>query len=439
MMTDVKSLPVKGSGRSTRARLARAAGATAAVAVVIAGGTGVWFYRHLNHNISTFDPSGIASSRPPAAVPVPAKSGGTGDSVGGPPVNVLVLGSDSRANGNDSLGGGEVGVGNSDTAILLHVYGDHRHAVAVSIPRDTLVTIPSCRLPSGHWTTPHTNQMFNSAFTVGEYAAGNPACSQNTVETLTGLRIDHTVVVDFKGFAAMTDAVHGVDVCVPNDVDAYGIKLGKGRQTVSGQAALDYVRARHGFGDGSDIGRVKRQQAFLSSLFKKVQGQGFDLTTLLPLADAATKSLTVDPGLGSALKLADFAQSLRDIKLNDITFVTAPWRYDGERVRLVQPDAGVLWNLLRQDRTLDGLPAPAPSTGATAGGDPTATTTATQATSPTGDPTTSAATSAMSSPTSAPTSSPTSSAAALPSSLPTGITTNARNAGSDLCSDLSFG
>lgn len=196
--------------------------------------------------------------------------------------------------------------------------------------------------------------MFNSAFSVGEYPQGNPACTQNTVEALTGLRVDHTVVVDFKGFAAMTDAVHGVDVCVPNDVDSFGIKLTKGRQTVSGQQALDYVRARHGFGDGSDIGRVKRQQAFLSSLIKKVQGQGFDLTTLLPLADAATKSLTVDPGLGTALKLADFAQSLRDIKLGDISFVTVPWQYQGERVALVHPDAEVLWQLLREDRTLDG-------------------------------------------------------------------------------------
>ncbi|WP_441246229.1 LCP family protein [Kitasatospora sp. McL0602] len=354
-MTDAKTRPAKGSPRkgspgkggstSPRARIARAAGATAAVLVLATVGVGAWFYQRLDGNITTFSPEGIATSRPPAAVPV---------SGGGRPVNVLLLGSDSRLGGNDSLGGGAAGVGNSDTALLLHVYGDHKHAVAVSIPRDTLVTIPACKLPSGQWTTPRTGQMFNSAFSVGEYPQGNPACTQNTVEALTGLRVDHTVVVDFKGFAAMTDAVHGVDVCVPNDVDSFGIKLTKGRQTVSGQQALDYVRARHGFGDGSDIGRVKRQQAFLSSLIKKVQGQGFDLTTLLPLADAATKSLTVDPGLGTALKLADFAQSLRDIKLGDISFVTVPWQYQGERVALVHPDAEVLWQLLREDRTLDG-------------------------------------------------------------------------------------
>ncbi|MEV7175853.1 LCP family protein [Kitasatospora sp. NPDC093679] len=333
------------SSRGTGRRLARIAGATAAVLVLATAGAGAWFYHRLDQNISTFSADGIATSRPPAG---PTTTGG------GRPVNVLLLGSDTRSDGNGDLGGGEEGVGHSDTAILLHVYADHRHAVGVSIPRDTLVTVPPCKLPDGTWRSERTNQMFNSAFTVGLYPQGNPACTQNTVEALTGLRVDHTIVVDFKGFAAMTDAVHGVDVCVPNDVDSYGIRLTKGRRTLSGQQALDYVRARHGFGDGSDIGRMKRQQAFLSSLIKKVQGQGFDLTTLLPLADAATRSLTVDEELGSAMKLATFAQSLQDIKLADISFVTVPWEYAGARVALVHPDVDTLWELLRQDRTLDG-------------------------------------------------------------------------------------
>ncbi|ROR44495.1 LCP family protein [Kitasatospora cineracea] len=344
-MTDAKqkAAPNRSRGR----RIARGLGATAAALVVAAAGTGAWYYQRLDHNITTFAPEGIASSRPPVATPAPT---------GGRPVNILLLGSDTRDDGNSSLGGGDEGVGHSDTAILLHVYADHKHAVGVSIPRDTLVTIPPCLLPSGKWSQSRTNQMFNSAFTIGEFKAGNPACTQNTVEALTGLRVDHTLVVDFKGFAAITSAVGGVDVCVPNDVDSYGIHLTKGRQTVSGQQAVDYVRARHGLGDSSDIGRMLRQQAFMSSLIKKVQGRGFDLTTLLPLADAATRSLTVDPELGSPYKLAEFAQSLQDIQLSDIQFVTLPWRFQGARVAVVEPDASILWNLLRQDRTLDGHP-----------------------------------------------------------------------------------
>ncbi|MFJ1701986.1 LCP family protein [Kitasatospora sp. NPDC088346] len=357
-MTDSKSRPAKGT---RRARIARGLGATAAVLVVGTAGAGAWFYHRLDHNISTFSADGVAPTRPPAG---PTASGG------GRPVNILLLGSDTRQNGNNDLGGGEEGVGHSDTAILLHVYADHKHAVGVSIPRDTLVTVPACRLPSGNWSPQRTNQMFNSAFTVGEYPQGNPACTQNTVEALTGLRVDHTIVVDFKGFAAMTDAVHGVDVCVPNNVDSYGIHLAKGRQTVTGQQALDYVRARHGFGDGSDIGRVKRQQAFLSSLIKKIRGQGFNPTTLLPLADAATKSLTVDPELGSAVKLAEFGQSLRDIELSDISFVTVPWRYQGDRVALVHPDVDTLWRLLQQDRTLTGQSAADPAASPSPTADP---------------------------------------------------------------------
>ncbi|SOB84322.1 LCP family protein [Streptomyces sp. 1331.2] len=334
------------STSTRRRRYLRTAIGLAAVLVLSVVGAGAWFYHRLDNNITTFDAGGVATERPPA--PVPATPGAQ------VPVNVLLLGSDTRDDGNDSLGGGGEGVGHSDTAIVVHVYADHKHAVGVSVPRDTLVTIPSCKLQNGTWTTPKNDQMFNSAFTLGEYPKGNPACTQNTVEKLTGLRIDHTVVVDFKGAAAMADAVGGVEACVPNDVNQYGIHLKKGLQKLSGQSAVDYLRARHGIGDNSDIGRMKRQQAFLSSMIKKVQSQGFSLPTLLPLADAATKSLTVDEGLGTAMKLVDFARSVQDIKLSDITFVTAPWRFAGDRVRLVQPDADALWKLLREDRTLDG-------------------------------------------------------------------------------------
>ncbi|WP_329494866.1 LCP family protein [Kitasatospora herbaricolor] len=336
------------SGTPRRRRLARTAVGLTAVLVLSVAGAGAWFYHRLDTNISTFDPGGVATSRPPA--PVPVTPGAR------LPVNVLVLGSDTREGGNDELGGGDIGVGHSDTAILLHVYADHKHAVGVSIPRDTLVTVPSCKLQNGTWTTPRTNQMFNEAFTVGEFPNGNPACTQNTVEALTGLRIDHTIVVDFRGVAAMTEAINGVDICVPNDVNSHDIRLKKGPQKISGQPAVDFLRARYGFGDNSDIGRMKRQQAFLSSMIKKVQGQGFSLPTLLPLADAATRSLTVDEGLGTAMKLVDFAQSLQNIKLADITFVTTPWRFAGDRVALVHPDVDTLWALLRQDRTLDGRP-----------------------------------------------------------------------------------
>ncbi|WP_329269565.1 LCP family protein [Streptomyces sp. NBC_01451] len=321
--------------------------------LLLAAGAG-WVYLKLDRDIKTFDAGGISDNRPAA-----------GSSKG---ENVLVIGSDARNDGNAALGGGDVNdIGRSDTAFLLHIYADHKNAVAVSIPRDTLVTIPPCRLPDGKWTTAQRGVMFNRAYSVGETAKGNPACTQNTVESITGLRVDHTVVVDFKGFAALTDVVGGVKVCLPQKLYERDLSpkrttrgkllFDKGEQTVSGQKALDYVRIRHGIGDGSDIGRIKRQQAFVASLLTEVKSNGLSPTKLLPLADAATKSLTVDPGLGSAQKLISFAMTLKDIDLHNTKFVTIPWRYQGSRVAIVEPDASDLWAALKADRTLDGKDA----------------------------------------------------------------------------------
>lgn len=172
--------------------------------VLLTGGAG-WVYLKLGGDINTFSSDGISGDRPDAD----ASKG----------ENVLVIGSDARTGGNEALGGGDKGdIGRSDTAFLLHVYADHRNAVAVSVPRDTLVTIPPCKLPDGSWTRTRPDTMFNAAYSTGETARGNPACTQNTVEKLTGLRVDHTVVVDFKGFAALTDVVGGVEVCLPQPI-----------------------------------------------------------------------------------------------------------------------------------------------------------------------------------------------------------------------------
>ncbi|WBP91887.1 LCP family protein [Kitasatospora cathayae] len=357
------------------------AGCTALL--VLAGGA---VYYRLNSNISTFDGDALSKDRPAAAPP---------DAQGRTPVNVLMIGSDSRGNGNSDLGGGGDDGARSDTAILLHIYADHKHAVGISIPRDSLVNIPPCKLPNGKWTKEQTNVMFNSAFSVGNTEQGNPACTQNAVEKLTNLRVDHTIVVDFSGFAAMTSAVGGVEVCLPNDIHEGDLNpnlghkgkliFAKGKQKVSGQAALDYVRVRHGIGDGSDIGRTKRQQAFLSSLIKEVKSKGMDPTTLLPLADAATKSLTVDPDLGSAAKLISFAMSIKDVDLHNIKFLTAPWRYEGPRVALVHPDVDQLWAALKADRTIDGQDASAQSPAATDSAAPSAPPTAEATPTPTAD------------------------------------------------------
>ncbi|MFJ2779250.1 MULTISPECIES: LCP family protein [unclassified Kitasatospora] len=359
------SSPVAAGGGRAAARNSRKPGknvkkivawSAAGVLVLIAGAGGA-IYLKLNGNIKSFDADAIAADRPPEA---------QADADGNKPVNVLLIGSDSRGKNNSDLGGGEDGGARSDTTILLHVYADHKHAVGISIPRNAMVVMPPCKLPNGKWTKGSPSAMFNEAFSTGGSDDGNPACTQNTVEKLTGIRVDHTIVVDFQGFSAMTKAVDGVEVCLPKpiyegDVNPNlgrkgNVVLPQGKQKVAGQQALDYVRLRHGIGDGSDIGRMKRQQAFLGSLATKIKGEGLSPTTLLPLADAATKSLLVDPGLRSADKLLSFGLSLKNIDMHDLKFVTVPWRYrtQDKNIDLVQADAAKLWETLKADRTIDG-------------------------------------------------------------------------------------
>ncbi|MFF7992444.1 LCP family protein [Kitasatospora xanthocidica] len=330
---------------------------SAAGVLVLIAGTGGAIYFKLNANIKSFDADAIATDRPPEA---------KADADGNKPVNILLIGSDSRGKNNADLGGGEDGGARSDTTILLHVYADHKHAVGISIPRNAMVQLPSCKLPNGKWTKGGNTDLFNAAFSTGGSDDGNPACTQNTVEKLTGIRVDHTMVVDFSGFAAMTKAVNGVDICLPKAIYEGDINpnlkkkgdlvLPAGKQTVDGQKALDYVRLRHGIGDGSDIGRMKRQQAFMGSLISKIKKDGLSPTNLLPLADAATKSLTVDPGLNSADKLLSFGLSMKNVDMHDLKFVTAPWRFrtQDQNIDLIQSDANKLWETLKADQTIDG-------------------------------------------------------------------------------------
>ena len=332
--------------RHRRRRTRRKILISVAMVLMLVVGAGAYGYYRLAGSIKTFDAAGISKHRPKDI----------------PGTDILLIGSDTRSGKNSKLGGGGDSIGRSDTTILVHVYPGAKSAVGVSIPRDSLVTIPPCRLPDGSWTATQTNVMFNSAFTVGLTKKGNPACTVNTVEKMTGLRIDHTVVVNFEGFASMSKAIGGVPVCLPNDVyqgdldpnlhEQGNLIFKAGRQLVSGARALDYVRIRHGLGDGSDIGRIQRQQAFMSSLIMSIKDKGLTASHIFPLVKAATSAMTFDSTLSSPTSLYSFARQLEGLNPKKIDFITVPWRYDGARVAIVQPDADQLWAALRADRPL---------------------------------------------------------------------------------------
>ncbi|MDT6984300.1 LCP family protein [Streptomyces lusitanus] len=265
-------------------------------------------------------------------------------------LNILLIGSDSRAGAENRRYGRDPGTERSDTVILLHLSAGRRNATAVSIPRDLMVDVPGCRRPDGKRSAPMFTQ-FNAAFEVG-----GSACTIRTVEKLTDIRVDHHVVVDFEGFKEMVDAVDGVEVCLSapiDDEDAH-LHLPAGRVTLDGEQALGYVRARKSLGDGSDTGRIERQQRFLGALVNKVRSNEILLNPvkLYPVLDAATSSLTTDPELASLRGLYELVRGLRDIPTEGVQFLTVPresYAGDVNRDQLAQPAAGKLFERLRKD------------------------------------------------------------------------------------------
>jgi LCP family protein required for cell wall assembly len=264
--------------------------------------------------------------------------------------NVLVIGSDSRSGDGNERYGRDNGTERSDTSILLHLAAGRDSATAVSLPRDLMVDVPGCRRPDGSRTEP-TFAQFNYAF-----EAGGSACSIRTVEKLTGVRVDHHVVVDFQGFKKLVDALDGVEVCLRKPVDDKDarLKLPAGRVTLDGEQALGYVRARKSLGDGSDTDRMDRQQRFLGALVNKVQSNDVLLNPvkLYPVLDAATSSLTTDPDLASLRGLYNLVRGLRDIPTERVQFLTVPresYAGDANRDQLVEPDAEKLFTRLRTD------------------------------------------------------------------------------------------
>jgi LCP family protein required for cell wall assembly len=340
--------------RSRRRVLTLLAWAVAAV-LVICGGTGGYLYWKLNSNIKTVDINGALGTDRPAMSSTGA-------------MDILVLGSDSRSGGNSTLGGGtDDGTARSDTAMVLHVNEAHTHATVVSIPRDTLVTRPICGTRAGA-----SSVMFNTA-----YEVGGATCAVKTVESMTGLRMDHYIELDFEGFAKLIDALGGVTVTTTvdiNDSDSH-LHLAAGTHKLSGDQALAFVRTRHGIGDGSDLGRIELQQQMVKSIADQVQQLGLltSPTKLYSLASTATGAVTTDSDLGSVASLISFAESMKSIKSSDITAVTMPNTRapaDANRVVALEPEATELWTALKNDaavpQSVTALQSADPATSTTA-------------------------------------------------------------------------
>ncbi|MBZ6206497.1 LCP family protein [Streptomyces olivaceus] len=335
--------------RSGRARGLRAAGLALAGALLLGCAAAGWAYWHLSGNITSVDIDGALGDDRPARPAAPSASPSASPVPTGA-LNLLVLGSDSRGGEeNQELGGGDSGGARSDTAMVVHLDAGRTAATVVSIPRDTLVHRPSCPLPSGGTTRRASGAMFNTA-----YELGGPVCAVKTVESLTGVRMDHYVEIDFSGFAKLVDALGGVTVTTDVDIDddRSHLHLDAGTHHLDGTEALGLARTRYGLQGGSDLARIELQHTLVKALLEQVSTTDLltDPARLYQVADAATGSLTTDTGLDSLGELTDLGRSLGGLAADDVRTLTMPVLpapADPNRVVADEPDAGDLWESLR--------------------------------------------------------------------------------------------
>lgn len=332
--------------RSTKRKILMWGGGSLAFLTITACAVGYSYVQHLNDNITKVD---IGEDNP-----------ATSDD----PVNILIVGTDSRQGQGNTGYGDKNSVGHADTNLLMHVSKDRSNATVISIPRDMITDVPDCEVTKSDGSkkiiSGEQNVRFNTSLGQEDRS---PACTVNTAEKITGLHIDHFLMADFNAVKDLSTAVGGVNVCVEHAIHDSGshLNLPAGHSVVKGEQALAFVRTRHSVGFGSDLSRIQLQQQFLSSLIRKLKSNDTltDPGKLLDLAEVATKSLTVDTGIGSVNKLTALAKDLRRVDPENITFLTLPvldnpnqtGQYSGSVV-LNESKAEPLFKMVQADKSL---------------------------------------------------------------------------------------
>jgi LCP family protein required for cell wall assembly len=305
-------------GRRGR-RIALIIGTVAAVLIAAVAGTYFWLDGKLNRDV-TLPATSLTSA-------------GT---------NWLITGSDSRAGLSraeiDAMHVGfDEGTLNSDSIMLLHM-GSGR-PVLISIPRDSYVDIPG-----------HGWNKINAAL-----AYGGASLLIQTVENVTGLKIDHYMGIGFGGLVAVVNKIGGVQICLNTAInDSYsGVNLPAGCHTLNGDQALSFVRDRHSFAT-EDLQRIQDQRAFLSALLKKATSPGVYLNpfTALPFGSTAASSMSVDTGT-SLLDLVHAASALRDPETGTVPIADANYYTNaGDSVLWNKDEATVLFDALKNDSAI---------------------------------------------------------------------------------------
>jgi LCP family protein required for cell wall assembly len=303
--------PVKKKSKAKKALMWT--GGSMAFVLVAVGTAGYLYLKHLEGNVTTTD-VGSAGSK-----------GFSKDEA----FNILIIGTDKRTGKGNGGYGDKGSVGHADTNILLHVSKDRTNATAMSIPRDLVIDVPDCptKQPDGSEKVISGTKDVRFNTSLGQFGR-DAGCTMRTVQAVTGIHVDHFMMADFNAVKTLTTAVDGVEVCLAhpvNDKESH-LKLPAGPSKVEGEQALAFVRTRHSFGNKGDLDRIKAQQGFLASLMRKMSSSDTltSPTKLLKLAEAATKALTVDTGIGSVSTLKDVALELKKVPPKNISFLTVP-------------------------------------------------------------------------------------------------------------------
>ncbi|MFB7467634.1 LCP family protein [Streptomyces sp. NPDC056224] len=365
-------------GRRGRRRVLRWVASVLSLLILGTGAAGYLYYRHLNGSIKT-DPLNLGETKLGGSKP---------NAFGQTPLNILLIGSDARDDpANQALGGATDtfdGPPLADVQMLLHLSADRSNMSVVSMPRDTMLMMPKCTEPSGkvHAASKGLVQTNESL------QRGGPGCTVAAWTELTKIPIDHFMMIDFKGVVSMADAIGGVPVCVEQNVHSRtrdgkgsGLKLEKGTTVIQGEQALQWLRTRYGFEDGTDIGRTHAQHQYMNSMAREFR-KNAKLTNpvkLNSLAQAAIEAMVVDPGLNKIDKLYDLSMELKKVPPGRITMTTMPWVYstkpgmDG-RVEPMAGEAEAVFRMVREDIALDGKGSGTPTDAASPGAAASATT-----------------------------------------------------------------
>ena len=291
-------------------------------------------------------------------------------------VNYLLVGSDTREGltkeqmkllrvGSTASAAG----GRSDTMLLVHISKKRDKAFLVSLPRDTLVTIPAHTTLDGKSQIPARQNKLNAAFSFG----GAPLLIQ-TVEGATNLKIDHYIEISFAGFAGIVDALGGIDVCTKVNIDdpKSHLVLAAGTHTLDGIEALKYVRSRDFDGRG-DIGRMQRQQQFLSSVLKKATSTGVLLNPIkiVNFMNASLSTIKMDENLNEG-DLINLAKQMRGLSSGNVRTLTVPLSNANGNVPGIgsvvvwdETLSAELWTRIRDDSALVDEVTPSPSASST--------------------------------------------------------------------------